>query len=454
MKIALMDVQTRKTAINKTIAGGYGTSSKYSDSKDLRILFLQKFKKKGVYVPLIDLAYHAAIFKRRGYEVEVVYGNTIPEADIYIIYGSLVEHDSEISTAIEIRKKFKEVKIGFIGLLTTVLPDLFLKSSDFIVTGESEKFFLQTNKPVESLKGVINAGMIEKDLDSLPFPDWSFFNMKKFVHYPFFDLKSVFPVLTSRGCPFSCGYYCPYPIRGGKIVRYRSIEIVINELNYLKEKFNSEAIFFCDPIFTLNRKRTVKLCEEIIKSKIKLSWACETHPICLDKELIDLMYKAGARAMIIGVESRTPEVIKQMKRKDTDEKLLKDIVSYCETKGIALSANYILGNLSDTEETINNTINYAINLNTSYAQFVISTPYPGTQYYKSLKNTLTTKNLSNYDAYTLVFKHPNLTNEQLERLKAKAFIKYYFRLEWILNKFLRKKLNGLLKTYREFLLFA
>ena len=53
MKVALLDIQTRQTAINKTIAGGYGTSSRYSDSKDIRIVFLQKFKKKNLFLILV-----------------------------------------------------------------------------------------------------------------------------------------------------------------------------------------------------------------------------------------------------------------------------------------------------------------------------------------------------------------------------------------------------------------
>jgi len=439
MKVALLDIQTRQTAINKTIAGGFGTSSRYSDSKDIRIVLLQKFKKKGVFVPLIELAYHAAIFKSKNYEVEVVYGNTIPEADVYIIYGSLVEHYAEIAAAGKIRKKFGDARIGFIGLLPTVFPDLFLQYSDFVVTHESEKFFLNSKKPLESLRGEINAGMMQDDLNDLPFPDWSFFDMKRFIHYPFFGRKSVFPALTSRGCPYPCGYYCPYPIRGGKTVRYRSLENVLEELKYLKQKHAAEAIFFRDPIFTFNRQRTETLCRKIIDHNLDFAWACETHPARLDKPLIDLMYAAGARAIIIGVESKTPEVIKQIKRKGADEKHLTEIVSYAEGKGIALLAGYIFGNPTDTKKTITDTIAYAIDLNTTYAQFVISTPYPGTPYYKSIENELTTRDWTQFDTYTLVFKHPNLTHHELEALKTRAYLKYYFRPGWIFNKFLKKK---------------
>ena len=72
-------------------------------------------------------------------------------------------------------------------------------------------------------------------------------------------------------------------------------------------------------------------------------------------------------------------------------------------------------------------------------QFVISTPYPGTSFYEEIKNLITTSDWTKYDTYTSVFEHPNLSVEELEALKTKAFISYYFRLKWLFKgKFLKK----------------
>jgi radical SAM superfamily enzyme YgiQ (UPF0313 family) len=440
MKIALLDIQTRETAINKTMAGGYGTSSKYSDSGNILIKILSKAKKKGVIIPLIDFAYLAAILKSQNNEIEVVHGNYLPKADIYIIYASLVEHKAELAVAEKIRALYPEAKIGFIGTLTMTSPSSFKDHADFVIQGESENYFLENNINNE-LKGLIQAGHVE-NLDSLPFPDWTDFSMEKFTHQHFFGCQPVYPVLTSRGCPFTCSYYCAYPMIAGKKVRYRSVENVLSELKYLKDKYNAGAILFRDANFTVDKERIKKLCGEIIKNKLDILWACETHPSLLDRSLVDIMYESGARAITIGVESRNKEVIEQSQRQDVEEKHLKEIVDYCEKKGIAIMAGYIFGHPNDTRESIEDTIRYAMKLNTTYAQFVISTPYPGTQYYESLKDDLTTEDWTKYDTYTLTFKHPNLSYEQLEELKCGAYIKYYYRIWWIVTRFIRRKING------------
>ena len=93
--------------------------------------------------------------------------------------------------------------------------------------------------------------------------------------------------------------------------------------------------------------------------------------------------------------------------------------------------------------TIKNTINYAKRINTSYAQFTISTPYPGTEYYKDIKNTITTFDWENYDTYTLVFKHKYLTVTDIEMLKNKAYSSYYLRPSWIIKRYIKNKVYDL-----------
>ena len=154
------------------------------------------------------------------------------------------------------------------------------------------------------------------------------------------------------------------------------------------------------------------------------------------------MKKAGCQAITIGVESRTKEVLKASKRQDVKEEHLREVVHYAEKIGISIMAGYIFGQMEDTEDTLDATIKYAIELGTSYAQFVIATPYPGTSFYKEVENQLTTKDWTQYDTYTLVFQHPNLSAAILEDYKKKALIKFYFRPRWIFEKFLKKRVGS------------
>ena len=437
MKIVLFDVQFRATAINKTNAGGYGTSSKFSESKNPLVQALIKAKKKGVVIPLPVFGYLTKIFRDQGHEVSITHGREIEKADIFILYGSLVEYSNEIEIAKLIKSLHPEAKIGFIGLFPSVRDDLFIEHADFVIKGEAEYYFLN-NAINDKFKGVLGPEELE-DLNALPFPDWNGFDENKFRHSPFFGDNFVYPVQFTRGCPFSCAYYCAYPILGGKKTKQREVDNMFDELLYLKQKYNAKAILFRDPTFSLRRQTTVDLCSKIIEADLDIKWAIETHPQQLDRELLNMMKKAGLVAITIGVESRTPKVLKSSHRKDTEESHLTNIVQYSEDIGISIMAGYIFGQMDDTTDSIEATIKYAKELNTSFAQFVISTPYPGTSFYEEIKNLITTSDWTKYDTYTSVFEHPNLSVEELEALKTKAFISYYFRLKWLFKgKFLKK----------------
>lgn len=443
MKIVLFDVQSRSTAINKTMAGGYGTSSKFCEPKNILtpknilIHLIGKAKKKGVVIPLLTFGYLYRIFNDNGHDVSVVHGKKIYKADIYIIYGSLVEYNSEIETAILIKKSYPKAIIGFIGLFPTVRSDLFIKYADFVIQGESEYFFLKNNIS-DKLNGILGPEYLD-DINILPFPEWKWLNDEnKFRHYPFFGNDCVYPAQFSRGCSFPCSYYCAYPILSGKKRIERTVDNMVQELLYLKEKYDAKNVLFRDPNFSIHREITIMLCRKIIEANLGIRWAVEAHPQQLDVELLNIMKKAGAVAITIGIESRDTEVLKSSKRKNTEENHLQKVVRHAENIGISIMAGYIFGQLQDSKETIKATIQYAKKLNTSFAQFVISTPYPGTGFYTDIKNLLTTFEWEKYDTYTLVFDHPTLSFSDLENLKRDAFIAYYFRLKWMLKWMLKK----------------
>ncbi|MFH1761341.1 MAG: radical SAM protein, partial [bacterium] len=198
---------------------------------------------------------------------------------------------------------------------------------------------------------------------------------------------------------------------------------------------------FRDPTFTINRKRTIEICEGIIKNNLKIEFVCETHTKNLDTGLLDIMKKAGLKAVKIGVESANSDILGNFNRQRDAIKHQEEIVSYCESNGISITAFYILGMPEDTEESIRRTIDYAKKLNTTGAQFTIATPYPGTKFYDDLerKGLLITKDYENYDIQTPVFAHPVLSPEKLLELKNYAYQSYYLRPVWI-YKFLKLKL--------------
>ena len=447
MRVALLDIQTRDSAVNKTMAGGYGTSSDYGDDGDARIRLLKQAKRNGVRIPLVEFAYLTAIFKDRGHDVVVSYGTQIPDADVYLVYISLVEFNHEMEAVREIRRTRPGAVVGLLGTMATAMPARFAGEADFVVCGECESLFAGRNGHFDDLHGIVRAAVAD-DPDRLPLPDWSAFDMSQFVHRPFFGDLPVYPVLASRGCPFACRYYCAYPLVSGGQVRFRQIDAIVDELTYLHESYGAQAVLFRDPNFSLDMKRTAELCEKIIEARLPIHWACETHLSRLNRPLVELMYRAGARAITVGIESRSPAVLKSSHRPDCGEQHLLDMVAYCERVGVSIMAGYILGAPGDTAESIRHTIEYAKFLNTSFAQFTVCTPYPGTKFFADVERRLLTRNWERFDSYTPVFEHPTLSAEELVELKQQAYREYYFRPRWI-AKYLRGQVNGFLERYRD-----
>jgi radical SAM superfamily enzyme YgiQ (UPF0313 family) len=439
MKIILFQNNSHKKGkiINKDLAGGFGTATHFGNSFLARLLFIAK--KRNICLPSLTFGYLAAILKNQGHKV--FYKEEIKEiknpVDLIIILSSIVDYYSDIKAARDIKKRFgKNIKIGFVGPFSSVKPELFSGIADFVVRGEAEGFFIK-NKNLKNLSGTLESSLLE-NLDNLPFPDWSIFPFKKYSYFPTLKAKPVLFILSSRGCSFPCGFYCPYPLIAGRKWRNRSVENVIEEIKYLKAQFKIKGLLFRDPIFTLNKERAAEIAKAIIKNKIKIEWACETRLDCLDEDLIDLLYSSGLRAFNVGIESVNEEGLKELKR-NLNIPYQEKMIRYCHKKGIKISAFYILGLPNDTKEKIQATIKYAQHLNTNTAQFTICTPYPGTQFYEKVKDLIYETNWENFDAYTPTFKLKNISAKDLLQLKTKAHVNYYFRFKW-LWKFLTKNL--------------
>jgi len=92
---------------------------------------------------------------------------------------------------------------------------------------------------------------------------------------------------------------------------------------------------------------------------------------------------------------------------------------------------FIIGFPTDDENSIMKTINYAKKLNTTFAQFSVWTPYPGTPVFKEYEDRITAENYEEFDQYNLVFKHNTLSSKKIRELLGKTYTLYYGRIKWI-----------------------
>lgn len=421
MKACLLNIKSRKrTCINKDFMGGYGWAFNAGNSLPARMINF--VKRTGEHLPIMSFGYLASILSEKGHEVG--YGeNAVESADMVIMQSSMVEHNSEMEWARRLKRAGKAV--GFIGPFASAVSEIFLKECDFVIAGEPEEAVYRI------ADGLIPKGIIEskpiKNLDTLPFPKWEIFPHKSYSYFPALKERPFLPILSSRGCPYTCNY-CPYLV--AYTWRQRSPRNVLDEIGYLIDRFGIKAMLFRDPVFALDRNRTVEMVTGILDRGYKIRWACETRLDRVDKELLKLMYSAGLRVINVGIESYSEDIIKKASRKPVDLEHQEEMIRYCDEIGIRVTAFYMFGMPEDTEESLLNTIRYSKKLNTRVAQFFVFTPFPGTEYYDSIKEDIYEKEWEKFDCYTPVFKHKNLTRETILKLKETAFVSYYYRPAW------------------------
>ena len=426
MRILLVDLKSRDGFVSKdTVAGGYGSRLRPFSKVTKAVCQL---KRRFHELPSVQLAYLAAIAARAGHEVLVSSGEFV-DADLAIVLSSLVDYRRETAWAVTMRRR--GTPVGFVGLAASKLPELFEPAADFIVIGEPEAAMLRLVAG-ETLTGRVVSPDIER-LDTLPFPRWDLATgPRRRIGVPFAGrpVGGSFPVLASRGCPEFCTY-CPHRILSGH--RARSVSNIVDEITALATAHRRPHIVFRDPLFTEDRGRVTALCRAVIEKALVLTFECETRLDRLDPDLLTLMHRAGLRAMSFGVEAQSATTLKKVGRRPIPEAHHRSIVQHCRQLGIVTAAFYVFGFPDDDWASVNASIDYAVELGSTVAQFKVLTPYPGTPLYNRMASTITETNWERFDGFTPTFTHPKLSQEQLIFLLGAAYTRFYMRPSYVAN---------------------
>ena len=427
MRVVLADLKSSRGFVSKdTVVGGYGSRlDPFS-----RVTAVAAYVKKRFHdVPSVHMAYIAAILARGGHDVKWTRGD-LADGDVALVLSSLVDHKAETVWADQMRAR--GVRVGFVGITASKMPQLFQDHCDFIVNGEPEAAVMRLSQG-DVPSGIVVSEQID-DLDSLPFPRWDLVTEDR---RPKFGIKwssrpvgGGYPLLASRGCPEFCTY-CPHRILAG--YRARSIQNIVDEIERLCDQVPRPYVIFRDPLFTEQRERVVELCEEIHRRALTLTFEAETRLDRLDVELLDILYRAGFRAMSFGVESLDPATLKKSGRRPIPQTHQRQIMAQCRELGIVTAAFYVLGFLQDDWNSIAATIDYATDLGSTFAQFKMLTPYPGTPMFKQIEPLLTESDWEKFDGYTPTFRHPNLSERELRFLLGAAYKRFYMRPSYLAN---------------------
>lgn len=302
----------------------------------------------------------------------------------------------------KIKNLNENIKIVLGGPHPTTLPNETLKSfnADAVVIGEGEETFLEIAQKIKNKKllfngikgvGYKNNNKIKinlprpnnQNIDLLPFPDYSMLpNPLKYKRRT--KRIPAAPILTSRGCPFRCTF-CSRDIFKNKVT-FRSPENVIEEIEYLINKFNFKQIDIIDDNFLINKERAKQILKLIIKKKINLAINLQSgvRVNSIDEELLRLMKKAGVYRVAFGIESGDEGILKNIK-KDIKLSEVKKAVKLTKQVGLRVDCFFMIGLPGDNPKTMQKTIDFAKSLKPNTATFSITLPFPGTELYDEVK---------------------------------------------------------------------
>ncbi|HOO72642.1 MAG TPA: radical SAM protein [Spirochaetota bacterium] len=399
-------------------------------------------------LPRLGLLILGTMIKKRGWDVEVIIENLSPiriddlsRADIVGISAITNTVEKAYSLADRLRKKGVPAILG--GPHVTFMPDEALEHADFVLRGEAEFPFMdfidawEGRRPFTDVPGLsyMKDGIKTHNrppekptvLDDLPVIDLSVLKNG--------DSLKVLPVQTSRGCPFDCSF-CSVTGMFGRKFRYRSTEHIMKELRTYRNM--GKMIFFYDDHFAANKARAKELLREMIREGLNFKWSTQVRvEVARDRELLELMKRAGCHTLFIGFESVNPRSLVEMNKSQTIEDI-KNAVSVIHSYGIHVHGMFVYGFENDTNEMVNQTVDFATALDITSAQFLILTPYPGTAFHHKVKESIITSAWSLYDTHHVVFSPKNFSMMKLQYSQIKSHRKFY-SMKRMINLIRRKK---------------
>lgn len=438
----ILDVYSKQNhRLIKDTAGGYGTANNFGSN--LFSKFLNIFVDSMMGMPPMNIMY---VQKILGVD-NAFYTRSLEEAlvrdyEYAIISSSIICHETEIDAIKKLSKINK--KIFIVGIFANVMKEKYSIDNAVVIPGEAESFFLNLKKENKLTKVFLDKfyydknrkfthGLVE-NLDELDFPDWHQYQKKYPLRNNFLSFNSdvAIPILASRGCPYSCFQYCTYPLQQGRKVRSRSPDNIVKEILYWNKNYGYKKFVFRDPVFSINRKHTIELCNLIIQKKLKIKFLIETHLNNLDEEMLPLLKRAGLELVYVGIESSNNDILSNINRFTVKKDKQYQIIYKLKKENIVVKSMYMLGNPEDTKETIKKTVTYSKFLPNQLVQFSIFTPYPGTPIYSMYQKKISEKKFEKFNQYNLVFEHKNLSKDELIQLKNFSYLSFYLDIKKIL----------------------
>ena len=318
------------------------------------------------------------------------------ERDLVILHTSTPSFRQDVHTAELLKSLNPKLIIGMIGAKVAVEAHASLRAStaiDFVARNE----FDFTIKEVAEGRALADVDGISyraadgaivhnkdravlEDMDSLPFVSPIYKRDLTIEKYFGGYLKHPYvSFYTGRGCKSRCTF-CLWPQTvGGHNYRTRSIPHVVEEVKYVQREMPEvKEIFFDDDTLTDNLPRVEELAVEL--GRLGVTWSCNAKANVPFKTL-KIMKDNGLRLLLVGYESGNQKILHNIK-KGLRVDVARQFTKECHRLGIVIHGTFILGLPGESEETIEETIQYAMDIDPYTIQVSLAAPYPGTFLYK------------------------------------------------------------------------
>lgn len=365
------------------------------------------------------------------------------------LFTSTPGFKSDIRLAQMIKEANPRIKIAFVGPHVTVQPEQSLKATtaiDFVVRREFDYPLAEyaSGKKLEDIAGTSyrrNGQIIHnpdrpsiEDLDALPFAVDVYKRDLDITRYNIPYLKHPYVAFyTSRGCPALCTF-CLWPqTMSGHPWRTRSIPNVVEEVRRCLEHFpQAKEIFFDDDTFPWAKDRTIDICKAL--KPLKFTWSCNSR-VTAGYETLKAMKEAGCRLLIVGFESGNADILTNIKKGATVEQA-RQFMTHCKDLGLVVHGDFQVGLPGETKETIEQTVQFAMELDPETIQVSMSHPYPGTEFDAYLKKHSYSVDhvMTDEEGHQLpVFQYPGLSRKEIMHAVEQFYDRYYFRPHVILR---------------------
>jgi len=319
--------------------------------------------------------------------------NLIPlDADYYGI-SAFTPQIKVAKQVIDFLKERSKGKIIIGGHHVTALPVETMENldPDIVIIGEGEEIIKEiiSGKDLSEIMGIayrdnknqiiVNDRMpFIKDIDNIPFPKIDEFNLDEYPGMKLLSPNSKYQIglVTSRGCPHKC-IFCDANNFWMNTLRYHSADYLIEQFNYLRS-FGINNFRFDDDNFALKTKRLEKLVDNFVSNKS--TWHCPIRSDTVTDNLVRLMKESGCTHVSIGVETGSDKMLKLLKKATTVEKH-KQAIALLKKYGIKVDTYILLGLPLETEETINETLEFCKTQPIDHFDIATFVPFPGNEIY-------------------------------------------------------------------------